>query len=172
MVDLVGYYDEHSGRRYAAIDPLRVLDTRSTPGGPPAAGCATKVPVPHGWVPSDATHLALNVTATAPRGPGYLTVDTGLRTSNLNFTTGQTIANQVIAPIGADGMVTICNSTPVHVVADLVGYYGRYAGSLLYPQDPTRLYDTRTAGNGPIAAAARCPSARPPRPGPPRRCST
>ncbi|MBB4946971.1 hypothetical protein F4556_002506 [Kitasatospora gansuensis] len=152
VVDLVGYYDEHSGRRYAAIDPLRVLDTRSTPGGPPAAGCATKVPVPHGWVPSDATHLALNVTATAPRGPGYLTVDTGLRTSNLNFTTGQTIANQVIAPIGADGMVTICNSTPVHVVADLVGYYGRYAGSLLYPQDPTRLYDTRTAGNGPIAA--------------------
>ena len=49
-----------------------------------------------GGVPADATAVSLNVTATNPQGPGFITVyPCGNRpnTSNLNYTAGQTIAN-------------------------------------------------------------------------------
>jgi hypothetical protein len=70
----------------------------------------------------------MNVTATNPTAASFLTVyPTGeIRpsVSNLNFTTGQTIPNLVIARVGAGNQVTFYNAAgTVDVVADLAGYY-------------------------------------------------
>jgi len=74
------------------------------------------------------TAVVLNVTATGPTASSFVTVypDGGTRpvTSDLNFTAGETIANLVVVPVGADGKVDFYNSTgSVNLIADLSGYY-------------------------------------------------
>jgi hypothetical protein len=72
--------------------------------------------------------VVLNVTLTQPKAGGYLTVypdgPPPPRTSNLDFTAGQTVANLVIAPVGTDGKVDLTNySTGTsEIIADLVGW--------------------------------------------------
>jgi hypothetical protein len=72
--------------------------------------------------------VALNVTATRSTTTSYLTVfptgETLPRTSNLNFTTGQTIPNSVIAKVGTDGSISIYNrSGNTHVIVDISGWF-------------------------------------------------
>ncbi|MHA7199128.1 putative Ig domain-containing protein, partial [Arthrobacter alkaliphilus] len=45
--------------------------------------------------------------------------------SNLNFTTGQTVPNAVTVPVGTDGKVTLYNRSngTTHFIADVSGYY-------------------------------------------------
>ncbi len=79
-------------------------------------------------LPAGTTAVALNVTATNPTTASYLTLyPTGATrptASNLNFVKAQTIANLVIARVGAGNKVTIYNSSgTVDVIADLAGYY-------------------------------------------------
>ena len=82
-----------------------------------------------GPVPSSGVSAVLvNVTAVGPTGPGYVTVypDGGSAptASNVNFAAGQTAANLVLVPVGADGMVALRNGSarPVNLLADVVGY--------------------------------------------------
>jgi len=63
-----------------------------------------------------------------PTAPGYLTVYPGGRArpgaSNLNFVTGQIIANLVLVPLGPGNTVTFYNSAgTINLNADLLGYY-------------------------------------------------
>ena len=135
VADVLGYLP--TGTTYSPLLPARLLDTR---GGFPTidgvlAGAGVRplgtVTVVHvagrGGVPADATTAVLNVTVTEPAADGYATVypcgiDPPLA-SNLNFTTGQTIPNAVLARIGTDGNVCIFNSQPTHLVADVMGYF-------------------------------------------------
>lgn len=77
----------------------------------------------------ETTSVTLNVTVTEPGGPGHLTVyphgTTAPDASNLNWTKGQTIANQVIVSV-QDKKVSLYNASdaPVHVIVDLFGYQG------------------------------------------------
>lgn len=44
--------------------------------------------------------------------------------SNLNFVTGETVANTVVAPVGSDGSITLLGSaTQARYVVDVVGYF-------------------------------------------------
>ncbi|MBL6636330.1 MAG: hypothetical protein ISP35_09055 [Ilumatobacteraceae bacterium] len=43
--------------------------------------------------------------------------------SNLNFTSGQTIPNSVIAPVSADGKVCFYVYGKTHLLADVSGYF-------------------------------------------------
>ncbi len=43
--------------------------------------------------------------------------------SNLNFTTGQTIPNSVIAPLSASGTVCFYVYGTAHLLADVSGYF-------------------------------------------------
>ena len=43
--------------------------------------------------------------------------------SNLNYTTNQTIPNLVIAKIGDNGKICIFTLADTHIIADLNGYY-------------------------------------------------
>ena len=61
--------------------------------------------------------------------------------SNINFVAGQRIANNVIAPIGADGSVCVYVHAPTHVVVDASGWFGP-DGSFV-AATPRRLVDSR-----------------------------
>ena len=70
----------------------------------------------------------MNVTVTEPITSGFVTVwPPGLAqpsTSNLNFVSGLTVPNLVIVPVGINGTVSLATSSPTHLVADVLGWYG------------------------------------------------
>lgn len=150
VADLFGYYNPLSAGKFAAQNPVRLLDTRSDPGAQvigPDSSVSVQVAGVHG-VPADATAAVLNLTATGSTTGGFLTAyPSGTAkptTSNVNFLAHDTIANQVVVPIGADGKVTIYNhSGNTHAVVDLFGYYSPGGTDLYHPVGPSRLLDTR-----------------------------
>lgn len=155
VVDLFGTYQAASSAtdgRLITLPPTRVLDTRN--GTALLPGQDRVVPVGHG-VPSDASAVVVNVTATGARAAGFLTVwaagSARPSTSNLNVSrTGETLANQVISPM-ADGAIQIYSQSGGDVLVDVVGYFtGRSAplssDGLFVPMTPTRLMDTRAEG--------------------------
>ncbi|MEY4607496.1 MAG: hypothetical protein RLY45_2256, partial [Actinomycetota bacterium] len=61
--------------------------------------------------------------------------------SSLNFILGRTVANNVVAPLSADGLLCVYASTPTHVVIDISGWFAIESG--FGPVGPVRLVDTR-----------------------------
>lgn len=138
------------------ITPTRILDTRSgdgtTTSGPIGALDGTGDPIEvvvagrAGLPSSGLGAVALNVTVVGGRAPeagGYVTVfPCGVRpdASNLNFVTGQTVPNAVIAPVSADGSVCLYVYGVAHLLVDVSGYLP----SGFVPLTPTRLLDTRS----------------------------
>jgi fibronectin type 3 domain-containing protein len=147
---------------YHPVAPTRITDTR-TGGGPLGPNTTRKVTVAGaGGVPTTGVSaVVLNVTATDPTAPSYLTVwpagSTRPTASNLNFSPGQTVPNLVEVAVGANGQVSIYNPAgSVDVVVDLEGYVGpsTTAGAGLYnPLAPARITDTRMGG-GPLGPNA------------------
>ena len=92
---------------------------------------------------------ALNTTVTEPTAGSYLTVYPSDASkpvaSNLNFGPGQTVPNLVIVRVGADGKVNVYNAVgQVHVIFDVVGWYGGAGGGRLFHSlPPARIVDTR-----------------------------
>jgi hypothetical protein len=131
VFDVVGYLP--AGTDYTPVSPARVLDTRDDVHGELSA------PVGHrqtrtttvaglGGVPTDATAVAINITAVTPTRDGYLTVwpsgTTRPTISSINFPTGAVVGNFVIAELGTDGQLAIYNHNgQTDVVFDVVGYY-------------------------------------------------
>lgn len=135
IVDVGGYLP--ASTTFVSFLPARLLDTRpggatidgqSAGAGLQPAGTVTRVHVPgRAGVPDGAVTAALNVTVTDPTGSGYVTVyacgiDPPLA-SNLNFVSGQTIANAVLTQIGTGGDICLFNSQPTHLITDITGYY-------------------------------------------------
>lgn len=159
VVDVLGYYQSGTGERFSTTAPTRLLDTRTGPDVPVGPDSVTSIQVRGAnGVPDNATAAVLNLTATGPDSDSYLTAyASGTArpgTSNVNFTAGQTVANQVVVPIGADGKVAIYNHVgSTHVVADLAGYYSPTGDALFNAVSPTRLVDTR-GGTQPLGPDA------------------
>ncbi|MBM0275799.1 right-handed parallel beta-helix repeat-containing protein [Micromonospora tarensis] len=131
IADLQGVYGRR-GSGFKALDPTRVLDTRTGTGLPLAANGDRRLDL-SGKLPADATAAILNVTVTAPTAAGVLSVypdgSPAPVASNLNFVARQTIPNLVVVPVVAGKvMVRNASSGTTHVVADLAGYFGS-AGS-------------------------------------------
>lgn len=159
IVDIAGWFP--SGSAYNALSPGRLLDTRSggstvdgASAGEGAVGPQATRTLPisgRGGVPAaGAGAVVLNLTATGPTSGGFLAVHPageGLpNASNVNFGTGQTIANLVIAKLGAGGQVSIFNAIgSTHVIADVAGWLP--AGSDYRALSPARLLDTRAGGS-------------------------
>lgn len=152
IIDLVGWYkNDTTGAYFHAIDPVRIVDTRSLlQGGPMGPQTRRSFSTFGGTSPipfNGASSVVLNVTVTdvryflpppAPPGvTGWLTLyphNAGSlaappTASNLNFKLDDTIANLVTVRV-VDNQVAMANtygnSTPIaiSVVVDLVGYYG------------------------------------------------
>jgi hypothetical protein len=129
-VDVVGYF-QPGGGAVTAIDPQRLLDSRiglDTAAGPFQSGETRAVPVTgRAGVPASATAVVLNLTATEPTQPGFLTVwpagtDRPLA-SALNFLPGDNVANLVMVRLGPGGVLSLYQfGGATHVVADVVGY--------------------------------------------------
>lgn len=142
------------GDAYVPMAPTRALDTRS--GATPAGGSTTQLQLAgRSGVPATARAVVLNVTAVSPTAPGYVTVFPAGRArptaSNLNFVTGQTIANQVIVDLGPTGAIAIYTSARSNIIVDVAGYFPStrsFAGVT-----PTRLLDTRSSDAVPAAGS-------------------
>ena len=143
--------------RFVPLAPARLLDTRSAVGTPgttrPGAGATvTFQATGRGGIPaSGVSAVTLTVTATRAAGTGYVTAYASGRArptaSVLNVLAGETIANQVIVPVGADGRVSLFTSAGTHLVADVAGYYQRVvtsAAGRLVTTTPARLLDSRS----------------------------
>jgi len=137
IADVNGYFS--SSGSFVPLVPARVMDTRSSAAGTTIDGQAAgagSLPlgtVTHllvngrGGVPN-ATTVVLNVTVTEPGAPGYVSAyPCGIdppNASNLNYATGQTVANGALVKIGDGGTVCFYNSQPTHLVVDVTGYFG------------------------------------------------
>ena len=152
---------------YTSLTPTRLLDTRRNLGapGPVAAGQTVTLAVAgQDGVPAvgGVSAVVMNVTVTGPATPGFVTVwggGTRPTASNLNFNAGQTVANQVVAPVGADGTVSLYNGAAgnIHLIADISGYYSAGAAvapGMFAPVTPARLLDTRRGLGAPAAVPA------------------
>ena len=139
-------------RMFVPLVPSRVLDTRG--GGKVGNANGTGAPVTlslpgRGGLPAGGIDaVALNVTVVDGENPttgdGYVTVyPCGTRpdASNLNFTTGQTIPNSVLAPVSAAGTVCFYVYGSAHLLADVSGYIP--SGSQFTSLVPNRVLDTR-----------------------------
>ena len=142
----------------ASAEPARLLDSRlngqTVDGlyagiGRRPAGTTTELQVVgRGEVSARASAAMLNVTVADATGPGFITVfacGTSLPlSSNVNYTTGQTIANAVIAVVGADGNVCVYTSNAVDLIIDVSGIF--VADSTFAVMTPERLLDSRPDG--------------------------
>ena len=155
--------------------PGRVLDTRSgastidgTSAGVGAVRPGETLQLRIGGragVPADAVSVVLNVTVTEPLAPGYVTVHAcgtdRPNASNLNYVTGQTVANFVVARLGSDAGVCLYSFATTHLIVDVAGYFT--SSDALSPLDaPGRLLDSRpgagtidgvSAGTGLVSGA-------------------
>jgi serine protease len=125
IADISGWFEQ--GSNLDVITPQRLFDTRPTiristtptyvldlsATSPVSAGAATAV--------------VLNVTATRATGSGFATVwpcdEAQPPTSNLNFDANEDIPNLVITKVSASNTVCFNSSTPVHLIADLMGWF-------------------------------------------------
>jgi hypothetical protein len=139
--DVSGYFlagSSPAGGGFTPLTPSRLLDTRNATGAPaaavPAGGSVRLQITGRGGVPTaNVCAAVLNVTAVGPTSGGYVTVwaDGAARpsTSNVNYTAGvSALPDLVVAPVGALGMVDLYASSPVQLVADIVGYLSCSSG--------------------------------------------
>ena len=144
---------------FTPLDPVRVLDTRDGTGvadqhrGPLGAGQVTELTMAGiSGVPAvGAGAVVLNVTATEAPGDGFITSfpcgEARPTASNLNFTHGVNVPNQVTVKVGVDGKVCFFASAKVQLIADLSGWYANdfaaRPGYRYHELDPARILDTR-----------------------------
>jgi hypothetical protein len=142
------------------LPPFRLLDTRNG-GGPVGPGQSITLQVTgQGGVPATGVSaVVLNVTVTDTTAPSYLTVwpagTSRPLASNLNFTAGQTVPNRVMVKVGSGGQVNIFNfSGSTDVVVDVGGWFtdatNTSGGSRFVAVVPTRIFDSRSNGAGPL----------------------
>lgn len=131
IADVIGCFTT-DGASIMSIAPSRLLDTRHGHGarrGPVGAGGEIDLTVLGvGGVDLAASAVVLNVTATGATEETYVTVyPEGVArpdASSLNVARGGTIANLVIAKVGANGKVRLFNHAGgIDLIADVTGYF-------------------------------------------------
>lgn len=160
QADVPGLGDVDWGE-FTPLSPERILDTRqgigaaaNTPIGP--GGSIEVVVAGRAGVPtSGVTAVVLNVTATEPTEPSFVTVHPAgtarPNASTVNVLRGQSVPNLAVAKLGAGGKLAVYNdSGATHVLFDVMGWYANSAAvgtkSRLRTISPSRLLDTRIGG--------------------------
>jgi hypothetical protein len=156
IVDLTGFYA--FGASFTGIVPARYLDSRVGPEfttidgqfagqGRVAGGAVTAVKVAgRGGIPTDASAVAVNVTAINPTLAGFITVfpcgEQIPLASTLNFTPGAIVPNAAVVKVGTGGAICLYSNTETDVVVDVNGYDSAQAIVRLF--EPTRVLETRS----------------------------
>jgi hypothetical protein len=126
-----------AGTSLYTLPPCRLIDTRNPAGayaGPPLAAAATRTFDLAGrcGIPATAMAVAANITVLAASAAGDLRAFPGKtpppNASVLNFSAGQTRANNAVLPLSADGNATLAlhadlTGGAVQVVVDVSGYF-------------------------------------------------
>ena len=124
IADISGWFAQ--GSNLNVITPLRLFDTRPfkvshSPNY--VLNLSATSPVAQ----DAATAVVLNVTATGASKSGYATVwpcdQPQPPTSNLNFDANEDIPNLVITKVSATNTVCFYATTPVSLIADLIGWF-------------------------------------------------
>lgn len=149
---------------YVPVAPRRVLDTRITPQTPNQTiflGMFAQ------GVPTIATAVTINVTVTNTLTAGAMTVFDGdgvpPSSSNLNWVTGETVANLVTVGVeSVNGEVDFFSWQFGHsdLVVDLEGYFvpsGAGSAGEFVPMAPVRITDTRLGSLEPNAGLTMTP---------------
>jgi len=167
ILDVQGYVPQMwSGTQTVPLATSgRICDTRSgnstlCTGKTLAAGASMNVQVTgQGGVPgSGVAAVVMNLTVVTPASPGdFIVFPTGQAqpaTSNLNWTTNQTVANRVVVPVGSGGQVTVFNQSgsSVNFIIDANawitdGSNASSTGSLYNGLTATRICDTRSGNS-------------------------
>jgi hypothetical protein len=141
---------------YTPLVPARLADTRPGAttvdgvhegGGAQISGTSLDVRVVgRGGVPSSGVAaVVVNITAVSPASSGYVTAfPAGLSqplASNLNFDTGDIVANQSIVRVEASGAISLFTSATTDLIVDVVGYIDDSSAAGI--MSPARLADTR-----------------------------
>ena len=134
VVDILGAFAAESP--YVGTTPSRVLETRVADGqigyqgGTPAAGQTVEVDVLHSnlsVVAQTARAVVINVTATNPAAPGFVTVwPCGTPrpvSSSLNLSASDTQSNAIVVGLGAAGKVCIYTQSGTDLIADVNGIF-------------------------------------------------
>jgi hypothetical protein len=121
-------------KNFNILTPCRVVDTRNAPGpygGPalPGNGVRDFTLAGQCGVPATAKSVAVNLTVAAPASSGYFTAFAAGESlplaSTINFSAGQTRANNAVLPVGTGGAVSVFNGSAgtAHVVIDVTGWF-------------------------------------------------
>lgn len=165
---------------YTPLQPCRIIDTRLTAAGQIAAGTTRSFVAINasnftgqggsatncGTLGLSATAVAINLTAVTPAANGFTTVypfgTAQPLSSNVNYYTGITAANGVIATIPnplSSFDFTIFSSAQSHYVVDILGYFAPPVATALQcvETDNTNLPIAANGGTGnavaPVCAA-------------------
>ncbi|HEY7525008.1 MAG TPA: hypothetical protein VH720_15265 [Candidatus Limnocylindrales bacterium] len=143
-----------SGTLESPASPVRILDTRID------KGLANKFAVHEArslqvtganGIPADAVAITGNLTVVKAGAGGFLSVlasqPVGQPTSStLNFVSGETLGNNVVAPLAADGTLWISNwsGSANHIILDVTGWFVTGTGGADYVDvTPARILDSR-----------------------------
>jgi SpoIID/LytB domain protein len=132
VVDLSGWYGAGATTRFYAVTPVRVLDTRYGTGlsGALYGGVDRALTIAGTMGLPDATvakAFVAEVTAVTPTASGWITVHPCLPTvpslSMARYATPWNSATSVVGIDDATGRWCFAASSPVHVLADVSGYF-------------------------------------------------
>ncbi|MBD0671791.1 hypothetical protein [Streptomyces sp. CBMA156] len=131
IVDVVGSYGPDGQGLFSALrTPVRIRDSREAGGKLLPLSTTDLQAVPTDGSVPNAMGVEANLTVTDADESGYLTVFRGQGqgtrpdTSTVNFEPGQTVANSATTAVTGRGTYSVYNhSGPVHLIADLTGYF-------------------------------------------------
>lgn len=134
VVDVDGYFTASgfapsAATLFSPMTPVRVLDTRAN-GETLGAGATLTLQLGGvAGIPSNASAVVTNVTATDTTASSYFTVYPGGTrplASDLNWVAGETIPNLTVATLSSSGATTIYNhSGSADVIVDTSGYFSQ-----------------------------------------------
>lgn len=137
-------------------NPTRVYDTRSSDTKQPVGTNRSRaVPITGvSAVPAGSRAVIVNVTVVSPKSDGSVNLNSaagynnGSHASQFYIKKGQTIANEIVVPLGIDGKIYVSNKAgSAHFVFDVIGYISSDIGQdgLRYrTMNSNRIYDTRS----------------------------
>lgn len=141
LVDVLATFGEDT--TVIASTPDRLLDTRTGNGRVVDDVVEIEIHLPADGGVDDLGGIAGNLTIVDASSSGFATAFPCAGgqpdTSNINYRSGQTIANAVLLAPDSDGMLCVYNSGDAHVVFDLLAS----TGTGFTPSAPRRLTDTR-----------------------------
>jgi hypothetical protein len=166
ILDVTGYTTSGSGA--SLVEPVRLLDSRSSTSGAELAGgiflrTASTVQITgRAGVPAGATAAILNITVVDPAAAGHVTVyatgssATAPGVTTVAFSAGRTTASAALVRLGDGGKVTIWADAPttarLQIVIDVSGYLS--TGSVIDVPTPVRVLDTRAAAPASLRLAS------------------